>query len=56
MAVFLKGPCEGQILAAIKRDPNDQMMPIAFAIVEGETKDNWTWFLELLIVDLGGRS
>ena len=52
----LKGLCGGQILATIGTDPNDQMMPIAFAIVEGETKDIWTWFLELLIEDLGGRS
>ncbi|XP_058755786.1 uncharacterized protein LOC131629000 [Vicia villosa] len=52
---FLKGLCGGQILAAIGRDPNDQMLPIAFAVVESENKDSWTWFLELLIDDLGGR-
>ncbi|XP_058779988.1 uncharacterized protein LOC131653730 [Vicia villosa] len=52
---FLKGLCGGQILAAIDRDPNDQMLPIAFAVVESENKDSWTWFLELLIADLGGR-
>ncbi|XP_058783466.1 uncharacterized protein LOC131658154 [Vicia villosa] len=28
---FLKGLCGGQILAAIGRDPNDQMLPVAFA-------------------------
>jgi hypothetical protein len=53
---FLKGYFGGQILAAIGRDPNDQMLPIAFAVVEGETKDSWTWFLQLLINDLGGPS
>lgn len=51
---FLKGYYGGQILAAIGRDPNDQMLPIAFAVVEGETKDTWSWFLELLAADLGG--
>ncbi|XP_058726882.1 uncharacterized protein LOC131598284 [Vicia villosa] len=51
---FLKGYYGGQILAAIGRDPNDQMMPIAFAVVEGETKDYSSWFLELVISDLGG--
>jgi hypothetical protein len=51
---FLKGYYGGQILAAIGRDPNDQMLPIAFAVVEGETKDTWSWFLELLTNDLGG--
>jgi len=30
------------------------MVPIACAIVEVENKDIWTWFLELLIDDLGG--
>ena len=52
---FLKGLCGGQILSAIGRDPNDQMLPIAYAVVESENKESWTWFLELLIGDLGGR-
>ncbi|CAL5188807.1 unnamed protein product [Lathyrus oleraceus] len=30
------------------------MLPIAFAVVEGEIKDSWSWFLELLTSDLGG--
>ena len=47
--LFLKGLCGGQILAAIGRDPNEQMLPIAFAVVEGENKESWTWFLELLL-------
>jgi hypothetical protein len=51
---FLKGYYGGQLLAAIGRDPNDQMLPIAFDVVEGETKESWKWFLELLIGDLGG--
>lgn len=33
-----------------------QMMPITFEVVEGEKKEYWTWFLELLIEDLGGRT
>jgi hypothetical protein len=51
---FLKGYYGGMLLAAIGRDPNDQMLPIAYAVVEGETKESWKWFLELLIADLGG--
>ncbi|XP_058726169.1 uncharacterized protein LOC131597489 [Vicia villosa] len=51
---FLKGYYGGQILAAIGRDPNDQMLPIAYAVVEGETKESWSYFLELLTTDLGG--
>lgn len=37
---FLKGYYDGQILDVIGRDPNDQMLPIAYAVVEGETKDS----------------
>ncbi|XP_058759142.1 uncharacterized protein LOC131632413 [Vicia villosa] len=51
---FLKGYYGGQILVAIGRDLNDLMMLIVFAVVEGETKDSWSWFLDLLISDLGG--
>jgi len=51
---FLKGYYGGQLLFAIGRDPIDQMLPIAFALVEGETKESWKWFLEQLIADLGG--
>ncbi|XP_014503225.1 uncharacterized protein LOC106763567 [Vigna radiata var. radiata] len=51
---FLKGLYKGELVATIGRDPNDQMLPLAYAIVEVENKDSWTWFLELLIEDLGG--
>lgn len=30
------------------------MIPIAFAVVEGETKDSWSWFIDLLISGLRG--
>ncbi|KAF7833126.1 Sporozoite surface protein 2 [Senna tora] len=35
------------------RDPNDQMLPVAFSVVEVESKDTWSWLLELLTNDLG---
>jgi len=50
----LKGCYGGMLLTAIGRDPNDQMLPVAYDVVEGETKESWKWFLELLIADLGG--
>ncbi|XP_017408643.1 uncharacterized protein LOC108321409 [Vigna angularis] len=52
---FLKGKYGGELLTAVGRDGNDQMLPIAYAVVEGENKDSWTWFLNLLIDDLGGE-
>ncbi|XP_035546580.1 uncharacterized protein LOC118348629 [Juglans regia] len=50
---FLKGPFKGQLLCAVGRDANDNMYPIAMAIVEAELKDSWGWFIETLISDLG---
>jgi hypothetical protein len=49
---LLKGCYRGQLLAAVGRDPNDNIYPIAIAVVEAETKDNWSWFLETLVADL----
>ncbi|XP_016206697.1 uncharacterized protein LOC107647087 [Arachis ipaensis] len=52
---FLKTPQGGQLLTAIGWDPNDQMLPIAYAIVEALTKDTWKWFFWLLIDDIGAE-
>ncbi|XP_071928158.1 uncharacterized protein [Coffea arabica] len=50
---FLKSAFGGQLLSAIGRDGNDNMVPIAVAVVEVERYDSWKWFLELLMADLG---
>ncbi|XP_016167990.1 uncharacterized protein LOC107610454 [Arachis ipaensis] len=50
---FLKTPLGGQLLTAIGWDSNDQILPIAYAVVEAETKDSWTWFLSHLASDVG---
>ncbi|GKC94686.1 multidrug resistance-associated protein 5, partial [Tanacetum coccineum] len=50
---FLKRPNQGEILTAIGRDGNNHIYPVAWAVVNVENKDNWTWFLELLEEDLG---
>ena len=43
---FLTGKYKGQILTAIGVDGNHQVVPLAFAFVEGESTDSWYWFLE----------
>ncbi|XP_074307744.1 uncharacterized protein LOC141642731 [Silene latifolia] len=34
-------------------DGNNNIYPVAWAVVEVENRDSWTWFLELLASDLG---
>jgi hypothetical protein len=41
-ACFLKVVYKGRLMAAIGRDVNDNMYPIAIVVVETETKDSWT--------------
>ncbi|CAI9300170.1 unnamed protein product [Lactuca saligna] len=43
----------GQLLAAIGRDANNHIYPVAWAVVEVENKESWKWFLDLLIDDIG---
>ena len=50
---FLKTETKGQLLSAVGKDGNNQMYPIAWAVVEGENQASWTWFIELLMQDLG---
>ncbi|OMO69330.1 hypothetical protein COLO4_29119 [Corchorus olitorius] len=49
---FLKGPFQGELLTTVGKDANDQMYPVAWAVVEKENTDVWTWFFNLLRKDL----
>nr|KAJ0205492.1 hypothetical protein LSAT_V11C500277710 [Lactuca sativa] len=49
---FLKGICKGELLCVVGRDANDKIYPIAWVVVCVENKQNWKWFLELLIEDM----
>ena len=49
---FITHVCKGQLLTAMGRDANNQMFPIAWAVVDVENKNNWCWFLSLLGDDL----
>ena len=39
-------------MATVGRDANNNMYPIVMAVVEAETKDSWTWFLEAFVTNL----
>ncbi|CAN1141166.1 hypothetical protein LINPERHAP2_LOCUS12313 [Linum perenne] len=36
------------LLNVVGKDGNNQMFPIAWAVVEGENRSSWTWFIEIL--------
>ncbi|KAL4304928.1 uncharacterized protein LOC107646305 [Arachis ipaensis] len=44
----LYGKYGGTLLMAIAQDGNANILPIAFAVVEGETKEAWSFFLSYL--------
>ena len=49
---FFKGACNGELICAIGRDANNQIYLVAWAVVEKETENSWSWFFGLLQKDL----
>ena len=45
---FLSGPNKGTLLTAVSQDGKDQLVLLAFAIVESENSSSWKYFLENL--------
>ena len=52
-AYHLKNKLGGQLINAVCRDPNEEYFPLAYVVVEAKTKDSWTWFINLLIANIG---
>ncbi|XP_057770155.1 uncharacterized protein LOC130989987 [Salvia miltiorrhiza] len=50
---FLKTYLGGQLLCAVSKDGNNQMFPVAWAVVEAENEECWSWFIKILLEDLG---
>ncbi|XP_016755138.1 uncharacterized protein [Gossypium hirsutum] len=50
---FIKGQFKSEFLTAVGRDANNQMFPVAWAVVEVECTNSWGSFLSLLPTDLG---
>lgn len=41
----LYGQYQGTMLFSVGVDANDQLFPLAFAIIEGENNNSWAWFM-----------
>ncbi|GJU93425.1 transposase, MuDR, MULE transposase domain protein [Tanacetum coccineum] len=49
---FMKGPFLGQVLVVVGLDSNNGIYPLAYALVEAESKSSWCWFLQCLGDDI----
>lgn len=49
---FIKGIYSGQVLTAVGVDSNNDLYPVAYAVVEAKSKSSWLWFLSNLGADL----
>ncbi|KAL0284352.1 UNVERIFIED_CONTAM: hypothetical protein Sangu_2830000 [Sesamum angustifolium] len=48
----LKGAHGGILLTAVRVDPNNNLFPISYAVVNRECRETWKWFLVVLKHDL----
>ncbi|XP_021768868.1 uncharacterized protein LOC110733162 [Chenopodium quinoa] len=48
-----EGTCPWICLTAVAKDGNNNLFPVAWAIVETENAETWEWFIELLVTYLG---
>ncbi|XP_024007941.1 uncharacterized protein LOC112083950 [Eutrema salsugineum] len=49
---FVKHKIKGQLLAALGRDADNSIYPIAWCVVQVENTENWLWFVRMLKHDL----
>ncbi|KAL0366773.1 UNVERIFIED_CONTAM: hypothetical protein Sradi_3567400 [Sesamum radiatum] len=47
-----EGTHKGILLTAVGVDPNNNLYPIAYAVVQKESTDTWEWFLTVLKQDV----
>jgi hypothetical protein len=47
-ATFFTRKYEGTLMVAVVMTAENQLLPLAFAPVEGENNESWSWFLHLV--------
>jgi hypothetical protein len=47
-ATFLTGKYKGTLMVVVGMTAKNQLPPLAFALVEGENNESWSWFLWLV--------
>jgi MULE transposase domain/SWIM zinc finger len=51
----LRGAYKGKLLVAVCKTSNNNIMPVAFAVVDEESHSSWRWFIECLRFYVLGR-
>jgi hypothetical protein len=51
---FLTGKYRGTLMMAVPVDPEQQLVPLAFALAESENDDSWSWFMRLVCINILG--
>jgi hypothetical protein len=47
-ATFLTGKYKGISMVVVRMTVENQLLPLAFALVKGENNESWSWFLRLV--------
>ena len=47
-ATFLTDKYKGTLMMAVAVDPERQLVPLVFALTEGENNDSWSWYMKLV--------
>jgi hypothetical protein len=53
---FLTKKYRGTLMMAAAVDPEDQIVPMTFALVEGKNNSSWSWFMRFLRTQVLGAS